>query len=75
MLKTTIHSEDRAHTQLYAPNNTAIIFMKQKTADNARGNRNKLTMRTLLNTCINKSAEMIIITFLVQKNKNSNKMN
>lgn len=75
MLKSTIHSEDIAHTQMYGPNNTAIIFMKQRTADSARGHRNKLTIRTLLNTFINKSAGMKIIAFLVLKNKNSNKMN
>ena len=57
---------------MYGPNNTAVIFMKQRTADSARGHRNNLTIRTLLNTFVNKSAGMKIIAFLVQKNKNSN---
>ena len=46
VLKATIHNEDVTQMRMYAPNNTAIIFMKKKLQEmQADVDRNKLTVR------------------------------
>lgn len=44
MLKATIHNEDITITNIYVPNNTAVIFIKQQPTGNARRNGNTLTL-------------------------------
>lgn len=41
MLKSTIHNEDNIIINIYAPNNTAIAFIKQQPTGDERRNRQK----------------------------------